>query len=86
MNRPDIPEFAAALDLAHQNDEEPQPACLERPRRFVDYQTPPSAHDALALCAECPLLDLCRQNAEAMRPAWGVWGGEVWKSGVRVAR
>ena len=42
---------------------------------------------ALAICAECPVLRACRQEALSRREVYGVWGGltedqreELWRA------
>lgn len=51
--------------------------CVGREDEFVDYEEPPTDEQAAALCASCPVFDLCAAYAKVGHPAWGVWGGKV---------
>jgi hypothetical protein len=55
---------------------------------FIDYQTmaEPEVFEAQVMCASCPILAACRERARITRPAWGVYGGEVWREGRIVRR
>lgn len=72
--------YSAALTAARQNEDAPQPYCLDAPETYVDYPTGqhPDEATAAAMCAPCPLLDLCRENAKQQLPEHGVWGGIAW--------
>lgn len=54
------------------------PNCKGRGDEFVDYEVAPTAEQAAALCAGCPIFDECREYAQAAQP-YGVWGGEVYE-------
>lgn len=58
-------------------------ACRGNPEPFMDWEIEdaPSPATAEALCADCPLLQLCREAAWADPPPIGVWGGQVWLDG-----
>ena len=81
INGPQTPEFDAALRLARQDRNAPQPACKGRANEFVDYDVVPSEAAAEQLCETCPLYDLCRPSAIQAKPDWGVQGGIAWKHG-----
>ncbi len=49
-------------------------------------ETPPEVERAKALCAVCPIRDLCLATARARREPWGVWGGEWFASGEAIGR
>lgn len=57
--------------------------CKGNPKAYTDYtaQSIPSDVEAAKLCAGCPMLELCANNAVATRPGWGIWGGQVWVYG-----
>ncbi len=77
---PRLPEFEGALSLAAKRPAAPQPDCLDDPI-YTDFVSPPPAEIARKMCADCPLLLLCRESALRERPAWGVQGGIVWVFG-----
>mgnify|MGYP000103150519 CR=1 FL=1 len=59
------------------------PNCQDRSAEFIDYhedETPTPAR-AYALCNGCPILVECGRFANTLRPAVGVWAGEVWEGG-----
>ena len=41
---------------------------------------------AKAFCLECPVRDNCLDGALTRREPWGVWGGELFLSGVVIPR
>lgn len=57
--------------------------CFGRPDKWMDYMAAgmPTAQEAQEMCAGCPFFQACANNAAAIEPAWGVWGGEVWVYG-----
>lgn len=67
--------------------------CKDKPREFVDWNADavdvsevPTPDYAASLCEGCPfsnasngpLAGMCDAQAEAKRPAWGVFDGKVW--------
>lgn len=54
--------------------------CQEDPDRWTGWdapgKTPPSEAEAAEMCADCPLLDLCKAYGDKARQ-FGVWGGKV---------
>ena len=49
-------------------------------------ETPDGVEQAKALCRGCPLRELCLVGALERKEPWGVWGGELFVSGVVVPR
>ncbi|HMG28547.1 MAG TPA: WhiB family transcriptional regulator [Jiangellaceae bacterium] len=49
-------------------------------------ESPADVELAKSLCHECPVRSQCLAGAHARREPWGVWGGELFISGVVVAR
>lgn len=72
--------YSEALTAAQRSAKAPQPYCSDRPDEYVDYDEDsiPSEEEAAAMCAPCPLRDLCLDNARRTQPGWGVWGGVAW--------
>ncbi|WP_374105866.1 WhiB family transcriptional regulator [Streptomyces sp. AC495_CC817] len=67
------------MTLANANEDAPQPLCVGRESEYADYEGyPPSEARAAAMCAGCPFLEACGNNARQQLPVWGVWGGIAW--------
>jgi WhiB family transcriptional regulator, redox-sensing transcriptional regulator len=49
-------------------------------------EVPADVEEAKALCRDCPIREACLAGALKRREPWGVWGGELFVSGVVVAR
>lgn len=49
-------------------------------------ERPADVEYAKALCTECPVRLACLSGALERREPWGVWGGELFISGVVVPR
>ena len=49
-------------------------------------ERPEDVERAKALCTGCPVRLACLDGAQERREPWGVWGGELFISGVVVAR
>jgi WhiB family redox-sensing transcriptional regulator len=49
-------------------------------------ESPADVEYAKALCATCPVKEVCLQGALERREPWGVWGGQLFVQGVVVAR
>jgi hypothetical protein len=71
-------EYHEMLNEARKNDW--QVKCETSPDEFVLYDISPSKEVAKAMCAGCPMLVLCREQALATKPAWGVMGGIAWNN------
>jgi WhiB family redox-sensing transcriptional regulator len=57
--------------------------CREEPDLFF-AESPRLLGQAQALCAECPVKDLCLAGALERREPHGVWGGKILVGGVVV--
>ncbi|UDY25339.1 WhiB family transcriptional regulator [Nocardioides sp. Kera G14] len=49
-------------------------------------ESPSDVEEAKALCTDCPVQALCLDGALSRREPWGVWGGELFLSGVVIPR
>ena len=49
-------------------------------------ESPTDVEFAKALCQDCPVQQLCLDGALERREPWGVWGGELFLSGVVIPR
>ena len=49
-------------------------------------ESPADVEFAKTLCQACPVLDACLAGAIERREPWGVWGGQLFISGVVVPR
>ncbi len=49
-------------------------------------ELPADVEAAKALCAGCPLVELCLDGAIQRHEPWGVWGGQLVQAGVVVPR
>jgi len=49
-------------------------------------ESPADVEFAKTLCRTCPVRDACLAGALARQEPWGVWGGELFVSGVVVPR
>jgi WhiB family redox-sensing transcriptional regulator len=49
-------------------------------------ESPADVELAKSLCQECPVRLPCLAGAHERQEPWGVWGGELFVSGVVVAR
>lgn len=87
-------QLTALLDrLGEVTDPETdQPAAADRvPCRINDSElwfaeSPADVEFAKSLCQACPARDACLAGALERREPWGVWGGELFVSGVVVPR
>jgi WhiB family redox-sensing transcriptional regulator len=59
--------------------------CRIEPDLFF-AEAPADLERAKVLCADCPARALCLARALDRREPWGVWGGEIFDSGVIIAR
>lgn len=75
--------YSEALSEAGRDPSAPQPLCRWQPETYVDYDEDsiPDEFEAQELCIECPLFELCFDNARRTHPGWGVWGGVAWVNG-----
>ena len=62
----------------------PKLPCREEPDIFF-AESPRVLEQAQALCARCPVNELCLAGALERREPHGVWGGKIFVGGVVVA-
>lgn len=88
--RGDLCEGAMTFDLSVETlGWYDQAACADtNPDLFYDLGGRRSGLDAKAVCAHCPVVDLCLEAAIAVDPAddYGVWGGSTPPERVRMRR
>lgn len=75
---------------------EQRTACYLEPEKFMDWADPegveddpeelnrspiPSRNQALAMCADCPLFDLCKEYQSKQKETHGVWHGVRYVNG-----
>lgn len=70
--------IAGVFDPFLVNEELP---CREDPDLFF-AESPDDVEFAKSLCRTCALRVPCLAGAKARREPWGVWGGELFVSGV----
>jgi WhiB family transcriptional regulator, redox-sensing transcriptional regulator len=61
------------------------PCRLSNPDLFF-AESPTDVETAKGLCRACPVRAVCLAGALERREPWGVWGGELFVSGVVVPR
>jgi WhiB family redox-sensing transcriptional regulator len=66
-------------------DQTELPCRLNDPELFF-AESPAEVEFAKSLCRGCPMRSACLAGALERREPWGVWGGELFVSGVVVAR
>ena len=66
-------------------DETQLPCRLNDPELFF-AESPEDVEFAKSLCRGCPMRAPCLAGALERREPWGVWGGELFASGVVVPR
>ena len=49
-------------------------------------ESPTDVESAKAMCQACPVRTECLAGALERREPWGVWGGEMFQSGVVIPR
>jgi hypothetical protein len=76
-----IADFEEMLEAAHVNGWADKLNCYDKPELFADYKRSPSQEEAAALCASCPLFELCEPYAVVVRRPWTVLGGVSWVEG-----
>lgn len=66
-------------------DEAELPCRRENPELYF-AESPSDVELAKALCQDCPVRAECLAGALERREPWGVWGGELFLSGVVIPR
>jgi len=66
-------------------DETKLPCRMNDPELFF-AELPADVESAKALCRGCPIRQACLAGALDRKEPWGVWGGELFVSGVVVPR
>jgi WhiB family redox-sensing transcriptional regulator len=66
-------------------DEELLPCRVNEAELFF-AESPSDVEQAKALCQACPVRAECLAGALERREPWGVWGGELFLSGVVIPR
>ncbi len=72
-------------DAAARVHEEKLPCRVNDPELWF-AESPQDVEFAKALCAACPVRDLCLDGAKRRREPWGVWGGELFLQGAVIPR
>lgn len=72
-------------DAADRVDEEQLPCRANDPELWF-AESPTDVEFAKSLCQDCPVRSLCLDGALERREPWGVWGGELFLSGVVIPR
>lgn len=75
--------LASVLDSAVKTDAEIP--CRDEPELWF-AELPADVEFAKTLCRACPVQLACLAGAKERREPWGVWGGELFESGVIVER
>ena len=66
-------------------DEAELPCRVQNPELYF-AESPSDVELAKALCQDCPVRAECLAGALERREPWGVWGGELFLSGVVIPR
>jgi len=67
-------------------DDPPDLPCRGHDPELWFAESPTDVESAKALCAACPLTEMCLEGALGRREPWGVWGGQLVQAGVVVPR
>ncbi len=68
------------------DDQEDRLPCRVNNPELWFAESPSDVEFAKALCRDCPVQELCLAGALERREPWGVWGGELFLSGVVIPR
>lgn len=81
--QPDNEEMRQAIQSTDKALKQESTPCADNYEQWADYtaETMPSAEAADAMCKGCWFFEGCGNNAAAIKPGWGVWGGERWAYG-----
>jgi WhiB family redox-sensing transcriptional regulator len=83
--RREVTTVMPASVLDHVVETESAIPCRTDPELWF-AESPADVELAKSLCHECPVRLLCLAGAQERQEPWGVWGGELFVSGVVVAR
>jgi WhiB family redox-sensing transcriptional regulator len=72
----DLDDTQTALDIP----------CRENDADLWFAERPEDVEFAKALCRTCPVREACLAGAKERREPWGVWGGELFLSGIVIPR
>ena len=72
----DVDDPQSALDIP----------CRENDADLWFAERPEDVEFAKTLCRTCPVQEACLAGAKERREPWGVWGGELFLSGIVVPR
>ena len=73
------------VDVETRRNTSPIP-CRSNDSELWFAESPADVEFAKTLCRTCPVRDACLAGALARQEPWGVWGGELFVSGVVVPR
>jgi WhiB family redox-sensing transcriptional regulator len=76
----------SVLDLGHAIAPTVDLPCHSLDPELFFAESPADVERAKAHCLDCPFKAECLEGALNRREPWGVWGGELFVSGVVVAR
>lgn len=72
--------------VADADPDRPDLPCRTGDSELWFAEAPRDLEAAKALCQGCPARQACLAGALERREPWGVWGGEIFESGVVIAR
>jgi WhiB family redox-sensing transcriptional regulator len=70
----------------HQGIDEADLPCRSEDPELYFAESPSDVELAKAICQDCPVRAECLAGALERREPWGVWGGELFLSGVVIPR
>lgn len=74
------------LDVESEALSEEELPCRSWDPELFFAESPADVEFAKSICVDCPIRRECLEGALARREPWGVWGGELFVSGVIVPR
>ena len=78
--------FAAPDTLERLLSSQPELPCRSYDPELFFAESPADVEFAKSLCRPCPIREACLDGALERREPWGVWGAELFVSGVVVPR
>lgn len=81
--QPENDRMRQAMESFDKAQVEETTPCRDNYEEWADYTaaTMPSRNQAARKCDGCWFLEACANNARALKPGWGIWGGERWVYG-----